>query len=178
MGNSLTKQWLEVGAAQTLRNSAVPPHRQRPCAHDTGSPATARRGAARCFLARRGSKVCLPAIPRQLTSHTRMEAPAWLDRQLVQQALKGAGDEDARVERVEVRAAVPPGANFGSALYRVGARLVGGAERALLVKGPPPAPRTAAAVREAGLFAREAYMLADVVPRMEVCSWLFGFRCY
>ncbi|GLH16796.1 Uncharacterized protein GBIM_21080 [Gryllus bimaculatus] len=98
---------------------------------------------------------------------TEIEVPSWLNKELIQQAIRNSGQESLRLEKMAVQRGSAPGDNYASIIYRVKATLSDGSERSLLVKGPPAGELMASEMAESGLFAIETNMLANIVPRIE-----------
>ncbi|KAK7865311.1 hypothetical protein R5R35_007396 [Gryllus longicercus] len=96
-----------------------------------------------------------------------IEVPSWLNKELIQQAIRNSGQESLRLEKMAVQRGSAPGDNYASIIYRVKATLSDGSERSLLVKGPPAGELMASEMAENGLFAIETNMLANIVPRIE-----------
>ncbi|GLH13627.1 Uncharacterized protein GBIM_18158 [Gryllus bimaculatus] len=94
--------------------------------------------------------------------------PSWINGSFIQKALQTAEDKHLKVLRVAVSAALASGENYLSTLYRVKAVLEDGTQRSLVVKIPPPGEALANLCNKNGYFNREAVMMANVVPKLEV----------
>ncbi|KAK7869222.1 hypothetical protein R5R35_001162 [Gryllus longicercus] len=93
--------------------------------------------------------------------------PSWIDKDLIQQAVRNAGDEKSLVVAIHVSSATVAGDNYASSVYRVKATLTDGKERSFIIKGPVPGEMMASMTKESGIFRRETIMLADIIPKME-----------
>ncbi|GLH13643.1 DNA repair protein RAD9 [Gryllus bimaculatus] len=94
--------------------------------------------------------------------------PSWIDKTLIQQAVRNAGDEKSLVVAIHVSSATVAGDNYASTVYRVKATLTDGKERSFIIKGPVPGEMMANMTKESGIFRRETIMLADIIPKMEL----------
>ncbi|GLH16686.1 Uncharacterized protein GBIM_20918, partial [Gryllus bimaculatus] len=93
--------------------------------------------------------------------------PSWLNKELIQQALRNTGDSNSQVETFDVSVPVAAGDNYGSSIYRAKATLTDGQERSFIIKGPAAGAALSSATTEARTFEREVTMLAQVIPQME-----------
>ncbi|KAK7869207.1 hypothetical protein R5R35_001149 [Gryllus longicercus] len=93
--------------------------------------------------------------------------PSWLNKELIQQALRNAGDSNSQVETIDVSVPVAAGDNYGSSIYRAKATLTDGQERSFIIKGPAAGAALSSATTEGRTFEREVTMLAQVIPQME-----------
>ncbi|GLH16795.1 Uncharacterized protein GBIM_21079 [Gryllus bimaculatus] len=106
--------------------------------------------------------------PKQLKDRQAYSAlqPSWINKALIEQALRNDGEENPQVQAVDVRRALAEGENYGSTIYRVTAALSDGKERSFIIKGPTVAGLSEA-TQPSGTFQREITMFTDCIPKME-----------